>query len=531
VTTTHESALPDDVETLRALITKERSERDKLLVQVASLEHQVRVLSRWVYGPRSERRVEETRPVGPQALFTFMLPREEAQRLADKTGAHGAVTLEEPASSSKPRKSAARRTEFPAHLPHVRTHVELPEDKRQCCGRTMELMGEESSKVLERVETTVVHEVARAKYCCRVCQSNVVTAPAPTRPLSRSMLGNSFLASLVIERFGNHMPYHRLEQKYQSEGLAIDRSVLCRTDIALGELFEPIFPALVEEVRSEGVIFADESHSVIQESSSGHKAKGWMWVYSNKSGDCVFDFSESRGQESPSKMLANFAGYLHVDGYAVYPAVVNPERVKIVSCWAHARRGFVDAGASERKLADVAIEKIRGLFEIEKLGAKASAEELHKLRAERAPPLLDDFKSWCESTLPKLLPQGPLAGAIGYCLERWDNLVRYLEDGRLELSNNRAERCVRPFTVGRKNWTFIGNERGGRTAAIFYSLIATCRERGINVRDYLLDAMVRLAEGGDPATLTPCEWQRRYAAEFEERRRFVTASVALQTGR
>ena len=533
---TREESLPRDVDALIALITKERLERaakDKanvdLLAKVAALEHRVHVLSRWAFEPRSEKRVIEPLPAGPQTLFTFMLPREEAQRLADQTGAQGSVALEVPRA---PRKRAPRRTEFPEHLPQVRTEIELPEAKRQCCGRTMEPMGHESTKVLERVESTVVHEIARVKYSCRVCQMRVLTAPLPTRGLDRSLLGNSFLAHLAVERFAHHMPYHRLEQKYAAEGLALDRSTLCRASIALSERFEPVMEPLAEEVRSEGVAFADESHVVFQEApSSGARHKGWMWIYANSSGDYLFDISESRSGASPAQVLAGFEGYLHVDGYAVYPAVTDPEKVKLVACWAHARRGFIEAESSEKKLARQAIGKIRKLFEIEDLGKTLAPDDRQELRTERAPPLLDDFRNWCEVTLPRLYPSGPLAKAIEYCLNRWVDLVRYIEDPRLEISNNRSERVIKSFATGRKNWEFVGNERGGRAAAIFYSLISTCRARGIDVRDYLFDAMLRLAEGGDPATLTPCEWQRRFQPELAERRRYVEASVRMQVGR
>jgi transposase len=532
VTLTRDESLPHDIDALLAIVLKERAERVELIAQVATLEHQLRVYARWIYGPRSEKRVIEFAATGPQALLDFMLPREEAQRLADQTGAQGTVTIALPAEPSARRKSAPRRTEFPEHLPQVRTEVEIAEAERQCCGRAMEPMGHEVTKVLERVETSLVHEIARVKYCCRVCQMNVLTAPLPTRGLDRTLLGNSFLVSAAIERFQHHMPYHRLEQKYKGEGLDLSRSVLCRSMTALSERFEPVMEPLREEVLSEGVLFADETGVVFQAApSTDERADGWMWLYANKGGDYYFDINESRGKDSPAKMLAKYAGFLHADGYGVYPSVIDPTQVQIVACWAHARRGFVDAGGSERRLADEAIDKIGKLFELEKLGVGSEVEELRKLRAERAPPLLDDFRAWCETTLPKLLPRGPLAGAIGYCLNRWGDLVRYVSDGRLELTNNRSERAIRPFAVGRKNWMFVGNERGGRAAAIFYSLLSTCRARGIDPRSYLLDAMLRLAEGGDPATLTPCEWQRRFAAEFDERRRYVAASVLVQLGR
>jgi transposase len=527
--TKRDAALPRDVDQLIALIVKERAE---WLAQVAALEHQVRVLSRWAFERRSEKRVIEGVSAGPQELFTFMLPREEAQRLADQTGAHGSVTIELPSEEETRRKSPPRRTEFSEHLPRVRTEIEIREEERQCCGRTMEPMGQETTKVLERVESSVVHEIARVKYCCRVCQTRVLTAPLPTRALKRTLLGNSFLVGLALERFERHMPYHRLEQKYASEGLDLSRSVLCRSLIALSERLEPVMEALREEVLSEGVVFADETGVVFQEApSTKERAKGWMWLYANKSGDHLFDINESRGRDSPSKMLSRFAGLLQVDGFSVYPSVIDPAKVKIALCWAHARRGFLDADKSEKRFADEALERIGKLFEFERLFETLDDEERRKLRMARAGPLLEEFRIWCEATLPKVLPRGPLAKAIGYCLGRWEDLVRYVSDGRLELTNNRSERAIRPFAVGRKNWQFVGNERGGRAAAIYFSLLATCKARGIATHDYLFDVMLRLAEGEDPSTLTPCEWQRRYAAEYQERRRFVAASVLLQAGR
>ena len=555
-----EQEFPRDVEALIALVLAQRGEltqRDEKLAEsevkladraakiatgeakitaqeaeIAKLEHLVARLNKWMWGPRTEK---QTTRVDPLLVGTGYLPfveiAEAAQRLADTQGAQGSLEAEPPAEEATPAKRRSkRRSEFPAHLPRLRTTIEVPEQDRMCCQRPMEVMGEEVARELERVEFAVVHETARKKYCCRVCQANVLTAPAPTRALDKALLGNGWLASLLVERFGNHMPYNRLEQKYKSEGIAVSRSVLCRSTDDLGENFEPVYQALREEELAEGVAFADETKTRTQRSQDGPPKNTWVWLYANRFGDCIFDYNESRGRDSPSRMLAGFKGYLHADGYGVYENFFDQESLKHVACWVHARRYFVEALGDHGEVAQEAIDWISKLYAIEK-GAKQrelSVDEVRDLRQRESSVVLRDFRDWLEVTLSQVLPQSPLAEAIKYVFGRWPALNRFLEDGRLELDNNRSERAIRAVAVGRKNWNVIGKECGGRTASVFYSLIVTCKERGIDPRTYLRDAMIRLKEGTDPKTLTPAQWQQRYAAEVEERRNYVLARILGQ---
>jgi transposase len=523
--------MPRDVDALIALVLVERAkvvERDQ---KIGALEHTLHLYSKWLWGPRTEKRVQEPAAAADHTWLPFADLLDAAQRVADRHGVHGSLTVEA-SRAEGPKTRAKRRTEFPEHLPRVRTTIEVPEADRLCCGKPMVAMGLEISRELERIETAIVHEIARTKYCCRTCQMQVLTAPGPTRSFPKGLLGANWLAHLVVERFGNHMPYHRLEKKYEAEGLSLSRTVLCRSTIELGESFEKVYAALGKEVAEHDVVFGDETSVRVQESKEGGAKRAWVWLFVNKDGDHFYDFNESRGRDSPGRVLEKFNGYLHDDGYCVYESALDPARVTHVACWAHVRRKFVDAMDKDPVLAGEAIAWIAKLYAIDSEARKRGVDldEIGALRREQAPAILTGFKEWLDVRKTQVLPQSGMGGAIRYTLGRWDALGRFVEDGRLELDNNRAERGLRAVAVGRKNWMQVGNERGGKTAMVFYSLIATCKARGINPVVYLHDAMLRLAEGADPATLTPRQWQEHYSAEVAQRRGFVLAQIAGQLG-
>jgi len=370
------ATLVDEVETLKSSLLADRAratERDALIAQrdeqilqrdnrlakqterITALEHQLYVWGKRLFGPRTEKRPPEPAPAAGQVWLPFADLLDAVQRVADKYGAHGAVTIEVPKDDQPRAARGRRRSEFPAHLPRVRTTIEVPETDRMCCNQPMEPMGLELTKELERIEVAVVHEIARTKYCCRKCQSQVLTAPGPTRVIEKGFLGSNWLASLVVERFGYHMPYNRLEQKYASEGLALSRTVLCRSTIQLAELFAPVHEALRVEIVQGDVVFADETSAKVQQSKAGPTRSVWMWLYANGDGDCYFDYNESRGRDSPTRVLNDFVGWLHADGYCVYPAALDPEDVRHVGCWAHARRTFDESVDKDPLLAQQAI--------------------------------------------------------------------------------------------------------------------------------------------------------------------------------
>lgn len=530
VTMANARELPDDIEALKALLLAERERSSTLDTRIAQLEHTIHLYSKWLWGPRTEKRAPEVAPTPGQAHLLFVELLEAAQRVADQHGVRGSLEVTPPKA---PKSKAKPRREFPAHLPVARTVIDVPEAERVCCDKPMAPMGEEVTRELERIELAIVHEIARKKYCCRVCQEHVLLAVAPTRALDKALLGSGWLATLLVERFGNHMPYNRLEKKYGSEGVALSRTILCRSACDLGERFEPVYAALCGELAADDVLFADETGVVVQESRAGARKNAQVWLYANKHGDCVFDYNESRGRDSPERMLKAFTGYLHDDGYVVYETALDPERVQHVACWAHVRRYFVEAEGTDPVFSKEAVAQIRALYELDRKAKDAGlpVDEVRVQREQHATEILKRFKEWLDVRRTQVLPESPMGRAIKYTLGRWDALGRFVHDGRLELDNNRAERALRAVAVGRKNWMQIGNERGGRTASVFYSLVTTCKQRGIDPRTYLRDAMLRLKEGVDPKTLTPREWQARYAAEVADRRDYVLAQVLAKLGK
>jgi transposase len=525
-------SLPKDVDGLKALVASlaeaHQREIDARDLRIQQLERENRLLRRELFAPKSERRphggVELS--LGQMALL-FPELLEAAERLADERGVSGSVELSKLGSARVPK----RRKQFPAHLPVMRTTYELPEVERVCsCGATMERMGENVTKELERLEISVVHEIARTKYACKVCQCGVRIAPGPDRVIDKGILGVGFLAHLLVERFGRHMPYNRLEAKYASEGFDLSRSVLCSSAVRCAEILEPIARQILADALASGVVQTDDTPVTIQQDGGRGSRIGRTWVYRGLGGEVYFDVTENRSRDGPSAVLKGFRGYLQADAYAVYDAFFRGGDIVEVGCWAHARRYFVQAEATEPALAKVALARIAELYAIERhLREKGCGpEEIRKVRMAESRPRLRQLLDWMEVTLPTLLPRGEMAKAIDYALANWTALCRFCEDGRLFIDNNPAERALRSVAVGRKNWLFYGNERGGQAAATMYSLIATCKEHGVDPRMYLRDVLLRIAKVSDVRDLTPYGWKARWQKVVEDHRASILERLALR---
>ncbi|MCC7014842.1 MAG: IS66 family transposase [Planctomycetes bacterium] len=534
------SELPDEVEQLKALILAQRQQlalRDQRIAdeaktiaaqreQIANLEHNVRVLRNMVFAAKSERHAA---PPIHQGHLLFAELTEAAARVAAMRTAAATTSA---VSSGTPKKPHGRRREFPADQPRFRTVFELEGEQRRCkCGAQLEEFGSETAEELERIETCVVHEIVRKKYCCRACQETVMIAPGPARVLDKGLLGVGFVAHVIEERFLHHMPYHRQERKYASEGVTVARSVMCETVKFAADLLAPIARWTLAEVLASPFIFTDDTPVVIARSGSGGRKEGRVWVYCDGDGRCAYDFSPSREAERPLSVLAKYKGYVHADAYQGYNPLFVTGGATEVACWAHARRYFVKARISEPQLAAQALDRIGRIFTVERVAKEAGLDppERTALREEHTRKVLDDFFDWLVMTRPKVLDKCPLAKAIDYCLHLRTALYRFLDDGRLEAENNAAERALRPLAVGRKNWLFFQRETGGERAAVLYTLVRTCHEIGINPRDYLRDVLLRIGVETDVAKLTPHGWKQHFETEVRERKqrildRLVTAS-------
>jgi len=515
---TKNSELPDDVDALKALIL----ERDE---KIAAQRHTIDVLARIAFGKSSEKRRPQLPPdaIGQGHLFHADL-LVEAERTAAAKDVQGEIVIEPP----KKKRKGGRRKKYPEHLPQVSTAYELPEDERSCshCGGELHEIGDEKTRELERLETAIVHEIRRRKYACRTCTDGVVTTPGPDRVIDKGILGPGFLASVCVERFGNHMPYHRLEKKYASEGLDLSRSVLERSMAKCASILKPVHEQnLAEALRAPSIFTDDTPVTIACPREGGGSKQGRVWIYADREGRHSYDFTDSRKRDGPMKILGGYQGFIQADAFPGYDALFLPEGATEVACWAHARRKFVDAERTDPELAREAIERIRELYEIEKHCKAADLDDAARLavRQEEAVPLLDELFAWMALKEAEALPKSPMAAALRYSLTLETALRGYTGDGRLEIDNNRAERALRPVAVGRKNWMFFQTEGGGDTATVLLSLVMTAKAIGIDPKTYLRDVLLRIARETDVTKLTPHGWKQHFAAEVEAERQAAIA--------
>jgi transposase len=493
--------------------------------RIAELEHQITVLTHLVYG-RSSEKMQPLELHHPQQNILFP----ELLALQKKVEAAASATpASEPAleSEPEPRPNNKRRSTFPDHMPRVRTVLELPPEQRQCAqGHALVEMGSEITQELERVEVMLVHEIERKKYICRQCQEGVKIAEGPRRVIEKGLLGREALAWLLTERFFNHLPYHRLERKLEAEGVSVSRSLMCENAGTCADLLKPVFQELVNEVKQQAVIGSDDTGVTIQQTARGGPKTAYLWVYGDRAGRAVFDFTLARNRDGPKAMLKGARGYLQVDACGLYDDLIADGAIE-AGCWAHARRGFVKAEDSDPALANEAIRRIALLYAIETGLAKLALDE-DGVRAERqrlAIPVLNDLYDWLTITKNKVLDKSPMGKAIQYAINQEKHLRRYVESGALEIDNNRSERNLRTIAVGRKNWVFIGNENYGHKAAVLYSLIVTCHNIGIDPRLYLRDVLVRIATTSDAKSLTPHHWKARWQEEATQERDTFRAKI------
>lgn len=510
------AATPEEVEALRA-------ENRALKAQLEKSQHTIEIYKSMLFGRSSEKRRPAPGENNPNQGHLFSADLlQEAERTAEQKGVEGSITPQ----PRKPKKKGGRRKKFPEHLPRARTTYELPEEKRVCsCGSPLHKIGEDVRKELERIELSLVHEIACVKYGCRSCGEKVVTAPGPDRVIDKGILGNSFLSHVLVERFGNHMPYHRLEKKYASEGLDLNRSVLQRSMTKLSQIFTPIYEQLRSEVLASDVIFTDDTPVTIASGSNGKSRTGRTWIYLDREGRHFYDFTESRQRDGPARILADYRGLIHADAYPGYDQLFLPDGATEVGCWAHARRKFIDIESTEPALSKEAVGRIGELYAIEKQLADADDDQRQQVRQEHAVPRLEALRSWIELQSAQVLPRSSAANAIGYVQRQWDALSYYASDGRASIDNNAAERALRPFAVGRKNWLFFQNDNGGTTAVILASLLRTALAAGINPLVYFRDLLMRISTCSDVTKLTPHGWKQHFMADVEAERERLLASV------
>jgi transposase len=337
----------------------------------------------------------------------------------------------------------------------------------------------------------------------------VIAAAKPAMPIPKGLPGPGLLAHLIVSKYTDHLPLHRLERVYERQGLFLHRSTLCDWLAACAQLLRPLYDQMVSVVLQSRALHTDDTTVKMQELVTHLLSTARLWVYLGDAAHPynVFDFTVNRKRDGPQQFLADYQGYLHADAFSGYDGLYLPDQrtatahIIEVACNAHARRKFYEARGSDDVRSHQALAYYRQLYELERAAKDFSETQRLQMRQDLAIPILKQFHTWLEEQRPKVLPKSPIAEALGYALNHWAALVRYTEAGFLAIDNNVAEREMKRIAIGRKNWLFVGSPQGGRTAAILFSFTSTCQRLGVEPWRYLRDVLERLPSH-PPARLT-----------------------------
>jgi transposase len=403
-----------------------------------------------------------------------------------------------PVNATKP----ARRP-LPEHLP--RETRKYPPKQKACpdCGGELKHLGEDISEMLEYVPARfkVIRQV-RPRLACACCD-RIVQMEAPSRPIARGIAGPGLLAHVLVSKYCDHLPLYRQSEIYAREGVELERSTLADWVGGTSALLTPLVEALRRHVMSATKLHADDTPVPVLAPGNGKTKTGRLWTYvrdDRPAGDTTpaavwFAYTPDRKGEHPQAHLSNFTGTLQADGYAGFEQIYEAGRIQEAACWAHVRRKFYDLVAAHKsETAAEALERIGALYAIEKEIRGRSPEKRREIRTARARPLLESLKQWLEATLGKLSRKSDTALAVRYALGRWQALLRYVDDGGIEIDNNSAERALRVVALGRKNYLFAGSDAGGERAAAIYSLIGTAKLNDIDPEAYLREVLTRIAD-------------------------------------
>ena len=533
-------ALPDDSQALKAMLrtlVRERDEEkqradihkqradqearrsDELRVEMLRLQLELERYKKWYYGPRADRLQSpgdlaqmllnfaeqmDRKPINPDDVPSRSEPAEELRRVKRRKGRRNLANFENlPVTTQVHELNAAERA--------------CP-----CCGIERKQIGTDESWQVEYLPGHFerIHHL-RKKYACTGCETNgnnpqMETAAKPEMAIYKGMAGPGLLAYIVTSKFSDYLPLYRLEDIFQRQGFEISRatqSVWCG-DIA--DLAEPLYELMAERVRASHVVATDDT--IMPMLSKGKTTNARMWVYVGDDGYPynVFDFTLNRGRDGPKYFLKDYRQVLLADAYGGYNGVVAGNEITRAGCWAHMKRKVIDAEKAAPEIAREAVERVRALYAVERQCKDASVEERLKLRQRQSAPLLAQLREQLLSWKEQLLPKHPMAEAVNYALSQWAELNVFCSDGAVSIDNNVSEREMKRVVLNRKNSLFVGNPRGGRTAAILASLTSTCRRHDIDPQLYLTQLLTNLSQARKselPNWLTD-QWKRLQAARL-----------------
>jgi transposase len=501
-----DAAVDARIRELEAKLARATHERDEYrkLYELVMLE-----LERVKRHLRAQNKSEKVDAAQVQLAFAevanLIVPPELAAQIAEDEN-------EAVAETEKKKSRPHGRNKLPEDLPRERIELHPPDELLVCgcCGQSKHRIGEETSHRLDyRPASLILIEVARIKYACSCEQDGVVVASVPDAPVDKGLAGPGLLAHVAVSKYADHLPLHRLEEIFLRQGVHIARSTMGDWIKQIADRLRPIADAMARASLAAHRIHTDDTGIPIM--APGKTEKGHVWVYLADDDYVVFRYTERRKGDGPREFLAGYRGYVQADAANLYDRLFgNDDAAKEVGCWAHARRKFFDAQFTDKERALIALGFIKKLYELDAAVAKLPPSRRTAERRHRAMPVLEAFKTWLDAESLVVLPKAPIAEALGYVRNQWSALTRFVEDARLKLDNNAAERELRRVAVGRKNWLFAGSDEGAERACVIYSLLATCKLHGVNPFDYLRDVLMRVGDhpARDVLALAPKAWKQ-----------------------
>ncbi len=395
--------------------------------------------------------------------------------------------------ASYTRKSVGRKA-LPADLPREQHIYDLEKHEKTChCGCELTHIKDEKSEQLEIIPAKIyVIEHIRKKYACKQCEETIKTASMPTQPIPRSIAGPGLLSHVIVSKFQDHLPLFRQEKMLRRIGVDIPRSTLCLWVIRVHQLLQPMMNIIKRMMHQYDIAYSDETTvQVLKEPNKGVKSKKYMWLFAGGSPEkfaYYYHYHPTRSHDVLLNFFEGYKGYIHCDGYPGYDALASKSLdITLSGCLYHARRKFIEIvkiSNAKEGIACTVVDYIAKIAKIEEEIKSLPPEDKKEIRHEKEKPILKEMHAYLQAAHPKAYPKSALGEAISYTLNQWPKLLIYLQDGRLENNNNRSERAIKPFVIGRKGWLFADSVVGAEAAATLFSLVETCKHHHIEPYDW-----------------------------------------------